>query len=1037
MNYVFFYQLFPSMSPPLRDTARHPHKGVTACDISRYEYKGKHFFSSPYGEFITFAYTKKKVKVMVKQRMRVGVLWLILSVGLLGCTGKTYHYEEVKGDPLKARIYTLDNGLKIYTTVNKETPRIQTYIAVRVGGKNDPAETTGLAHYFEHLMFKGTKQFGTQNYEQEKPLLDAIEDLFETYRLTIDSNQRKSIYHSIDSLSFEASKIAIPNEYDKLMSAIGADGTNAYTGFDMTVYTEDIPSNQVENWARIQADRFENNVIRGFHTELETVYEEKNMSLTRDSRKVYEGMLSVLFPDHPYGTQTVLGTQEHLKNPSIKNIKKYHDLWYVPNNMAICLSGDFDPDEVVALIDKYFGHLVPNSELPPFPVVNDNPLTGVQEKEVMGLEAENVTIGWRMPGANSKESDLLAIVSEILSNGQAGLVDVNLLQEQKVLSAYAGNSSMSDYSMFLAGGRPKAGQTLEQVRDFLLGEIDKLRRGEFDDDLLEAIVNNYKLYLMQQLENNASRADMFVSSFINRTEWKDEVESIDRLGKISKADVTEFASKYLGENYAVVYKRQGKDPHEKKMDKPAITPIQTNRDTASTFLREIQLAAAAVPPVEPVFIDFDTEITKLQTTHANIPVLYKQNTTNQVFSLTFLFDMGSEHDKVIGTAFQYMKYLGTSTRSLKDLNAAFYKLACHFDVSCNTDRTYVTLSGLAEKMPQALALLEELMADAQSDGEKYANLAGDILKRRADAKLNQSANFSALLQYAIWGPKSSFTHILSAEELRRMDPAGLAGRIHAMNTFEHTILYYGPDTPDSLLAVLSQYHTTPATLLPVPTDSPFRHEQTTKNKVLLAQYDAKQIYFAAISNRGETYDPAIQPTIDLYNEYFSGNMNAIVFQEMREARGLAYSASAFLMAPSRLKHPYIYRAFIATQNDKMADAITAFNTIINEMPQSPAAFSLAREALIARLRTDRIIKDDVLWAYLRAKDLGRSTDARKDLYEAAQTLTLDDIIAFQKQWIKGRNYTYCILGDAHDLDLNALTSYGTLTKLTQEELFGY
>jgi predicted Zn-dependent peptidase len=966
--------------------------------------------------------------------MGVRVLCLAFLIGVVGCTER---YEEIKGDPLKARIYTLDNGLKIYTTVNKETPRIQTCIAVRVGGKNDPAETTGLAHYFEHLMFKGTGQFGTQNYEQEQPLLDAIEDLFETYRLTTDPDRRTAIYHTIDSLSFEASKIAIPNEYDKLMSAIGADGTNAYTGFDMTVYIEDIPSNQVENWARIQADRFENNVIRGFHTELETVYEEKNMSLTRDSRKVYEGMLSVLFPDHPYGTQTVLGTQEHLKNPSITNIKKYHDIWYVPNNMAICLSGDFDPDEVVALIDKYFGHLKPNPALPAPPAVNENPLAGVQEKEVMGLEAENVTIGWRMPGANSKENDLLAIVSEILSNGQAGLLDVNLLQEQKVLSAYAGNYSMSDYSMFLASGRPKAGQTLDQVRDLLLNEIDKLRRGEFQDALLEAIINNYKLYLMQQLENNDSRADLFVSSFINRTEWKDEVESIDRLSKISKADVTGFVSKYFGENYAVVYKRQGKDPNEKKMDKPAITPIHTNRDTASAFLREIQLAAAAVPPVEPVFIDFDTEITRLQATHAHIPVLYKQNTTNQVFSLTFLFNKGSDHDKAIGTAFQYMKYLGTSTRSLKDINEAFYRLACRFDVSFNTDRTYVTLSGLAEKMPQALALLEELIADVQPDVEKYANLADDILKRRADAKLNQAANFNALLQYAMWGPKSPFTHILSTHELLRMDPSELTGRIHAMNTFEHTILYYGPDTPDTLLAILDQYHTTPQTLLPVPAASPFHHERTTTNKILLAQYDAKQIYFAAVSNQGETYDPVVQPAIDLYNEYFSGNMNAIVFQEMREARGLAYSASAYLITPNRLEHPYIYRSFIATQNDKMADAIAAFNTIINDMPESPAAFTLAREALIARLRTDRIIKDEVIWAYLRAKDIGRSTDARKALYEAAQTLTLDDIVAFQKQWIKGRNYTYCILGDTHDLDLNALVPYGTLSKLTQEEIFGY
>ena len=236
----------------------------------------------------------------------------VVVAAMLTAACSKYKYETVQGDPLKTRIYTLPNGLKVYMSVNPETPRIQTYIAVKVGGKNDPAETTGLAHYFEHLMFKGTEQFGTSDYAAEKPLLDQIEALFETYRKTTDEAERAAIYRRIDSVSYEASKIAIPNEYDKLMSTIGANGTNAYTSQDMTVYVEDIPSNQVDNWARIQADRFRNPIIRGFHTELETVYEEKNMSLTRDSRKVWEALDAALFPHHPYGTQTVLGTQEQI-----------------------------------------------------------------------------------------------------------------------------------------------------------------------------------------------------------------------------------------------------------------------------------------------------------------------------------------------------------------------------------------------------------------------------------------------------------------------------------------------------------------------------------------------------------------------------------------------------------------------------------------------------------------------------------------------------------------------------------------------------
>lgn len=961
---------------------------------------------------------------------------LTLILGLVtACTEtSSYKYESVPNDPLNARIYTLDNGLKVYMTVNKETPRIQTLTAVRVGGKNDPAETTGLAHYFEHLMFKGTKQFGTQNYEQEKPLLDEIERLFEVYRKTTDETQRKAIYKQIDSVSYEASKLAIPNEYDKLMSAIGATGTNAYTGYDMTVYMDDIPSNQVDNWAKIQADRFENNVIRGFHTELETVYEEKNMSLTSDARKVYEGMLAALFPDHPYGTQTVLGTQEHLKNPSIVNIKQYHDTWYVPNNMAVCLSGDFDPEEMIKTIDKYFGHMQPNNNLPKMDLSHDSPIKSPVVKEIFGLDAENVTLGWRVPGYHSDEQDLVDLAGMIVYNGKSGLMDIDLNQQQKVLSSYRGTYGMADHSAFVMSGRPKQGQSLDEVKDLLMAEIVKLKNGEFDEALLEASINNFKLRRMHRMDENYGRADMFVMAFINDLPWTKEVNTFERMAKITKQDVVDFANKYFGDNYALVYKREGKDPNEQKIEKPEITPIFTNRDTASAFLKEIQMAE--VKPIEPVFIDFNKDMSKTQT-KSGIPILYKKNTKNDIFSLMYVFDMGNNHDKAMGTAFQYMKYLGTSTKSLQQINEEFYKLACYFDVYPGSERTYVSLEGLAENMPQAMELFEELMSDAQVNREAYANLAGDILKRREDNKLNQGQNFNMLIQYAIWGPKSPSTNVLSAAEIRSMDPAKLVDIIQGMNNYEHKILYYGPESESALAGIIDQYHKAPEKLTPIPEGYKFKQQETTENNVLLAQYDAKQIYFSALSNRGETFDPSVQPYLNMYNEYFGGSMNSIVFQEMREARGLAYSAAAFMITPSKKEHPYIYRSFIATQNDKMIDAMEAFDDIINNMPESPTAFTLAKEGLITRMRSERTTKSDVLWAYLAAQDLGLETDGRKELFEKAQTMTLDDVKAYQTKWVKDRKYTYCVLGDEHDLDLKGLSQYGTIKRLTKEELFGY
>lgn len=959
---------------------------------------------------------------------------LVLSMlVVVACTGK-HSYETVPNDPLKARIYTLDNGMKVYMTVNKETPRIQTYIAVRVGGKNDPAENTGLAHYFEHLMFKGTEAFGTQNYEAEKPLLDAIEAQFETYRQTTDEAQRKAIYAVIDSLSYEASKLSIPNEYDKLMSAIGANGTNAYTGFDMTVYVEDIPSNQIENWAKIQADRFKHNVIRGFHTELETVYEEKNMSLTRDSRKVYETLLSALFPHHPYGQQTVLGTQEHLKNPSITRIKDYYHTWYVPNNMAICLSGDFDPDQMIEVIKANFGDMQANPELPKLPATTEEEITAPVVREVLGLEAENLTIGWRFPGAASKDYETLTILSRILYNGKAGLIDLNLNQQQKVLGASAYANGMSDYSFFIMQARPKGGQTLDEVKDLLLEQIEKLKAGDFDEQMLEATINNFKLMEMRQLEYNSVRADMFVEAFINGIDWKDEVTSLDRMSKITKADIVAFANAHLNNNYAVIYKREGKDPNEKKIDKPAITPIFMNRDTASVFLKEIQ--AATVAPIEPVFLDFEKDLTRFNA-KSNIPVLYKQNEVNDVFQLIYLFDMGNNNEKMLGTAFQYMKYLGTSDMTPEELNSQFYNLACSFNVSPGSERTYVSLSGLNENMPKALELFEKLLADAQVNQEAYTNLANDIIKSRNDAKLNQMQNFSRLVNYALWGSESPATNLIPADELKNLDPAVLIGLINKQNSYEHRILYYGPSNKSELLAVIEKYHNVPEQLLPIPQGKVFTKQLTNEPKVLIAPYDAKQIYMAQVSNKGETFDPAIEPSRSMYNEYFGGGMNSIVFQEMRESRGLAYSAWAGMMAPSYLKYPYEFRTQIATQNDKMMDAIGTFNDIINNMPESESAFKLAKESTVARLRTDRIVKADIIWSYIEAQDLGQSVDSRIKLYNDVQTMQLGDVVSFQKQWIKDRTYTYCILGNEKELDMKSLSNIAPITRLTQTEIFGY
>ena len=958
---------------------------------------------------------------------------MVVALVLLTVSCSPYKYETVKGDPLETKIYTLDNGLKVYMSVNEEAPRIKANIVVKVGGKNDPSETTGLAHYFEHLMFKGTEQFGTSDYAAEKPLLDQIEALFEVYRTTTDETERAALYHKIDSISYLASDYFIPNEYDKLMSFIGSEGTNAFTSTDMTVYVEDIPSNQIENWAKIQADRFSNAVIRGFHTELETVYEEKNMSLTKDFRKALESLDGMLFPDHPYGTQTVLGTQEHLKNPSIINIKNYYKKYYVPNNMAICVSGDFDPDEMVAIIEKYFGGMQPNEDLTDLTLKTEFQLEAPIEKDVYGLDAETIMMGWKYPGAASDDALVAEVAASVLYNGTAGLLDLNINQQQKVLSAYGMSYTRPDASELIIMANPKQGQTLEEVRDIMLEEVARLRNGEFDEELLAGTVNNLRLQQMKALESNASRADMFVNSFINGTEWKDEVKKLDNMSQVTKEDIIEWAEKYLrDDNYAIVYKRQGEDKDVIKVTAPKITPIKSNRDMQSAFLAEI--TGTEVEPIEPVFVDYEKSLSKFNVN--GLDVLYVHNKLNDLVNLSYQFNIGKQNDPALELAVNYLEYLGTPTRSAEEIAEEMYQLACSFYISAGNVFTSIDIEGLSENIPAAMEIVEDLIYNAVPDEEILESLKEDLLKERADAKLSQDMCFSALQQYMFFGPDYTKKTTLTDKQISELTSEDLLSKIRGVMDCAHEVSYYGPASESKVETLLRENHRIAEDLKPLEKVMP-EVIVTHTSEVYLVQYDAKQIYYMQYSNNEEKLDVANDPYISLYNEYFGNGMNCIVFQEMREARALAYSALARLLEPEFQGDSYKYFAFIATQNDKMKTAIQAFDEIINDMPESETAFNIAKEALITTLRTQRITGYHILSSYLNTRELGLTEHRSKKMYEALQNLTLEDVKDTQKKWVEDRTYHYGILGDIKDLDTKYLRTLGPVQTLTLEEIFGY
>ncbi|MCR5180498.1 MAG: insulinase family protein [Bacteroidaceae bacterium] len=945
-------------------------------------------------------------------------------------------YDSVKGDPMQTRIYTLKNGLKVYLSVNRDEPRIQANIAVRTGSRNDPAETTGLAHYLEHLMFKGTKQFGTSDSTAEAPLLDEIEQRFEAYRQLTDPEARRQAYHEIDSVSQLAAQYNIPNEYDKLMALVGSDGTNAFTSFDITCYVENIPSNEVENWARIQADRFQNMVIRGFHTELEAVYEEYNIHLSEDGDKMLNALLYKLFPNHPYGTQTTIGTQEHLKNPSITNIKNYFKNYYCPNNVAICMAGDLDPEKTIAIIEKYFGNWQPNPDCqqPEYPEVAA--LTAPVDTTVVGLEAEMLYMGWQFPGAKDRVSDTLALISEVMSNGRAGLIDLDINQKMTMLGAYAGHEALADYGIFIMGGAPREGQTLEEARELLLAEMNKLQCGDFPEDLLPAIINNMKLREMRSLESNRARTSMFQDAFINGIEWKDAVERIDRIAALTKEDIVGFAQRHFSDNYVTVFKRQGEDPNIKKIDKPEITAIPANRDKMSAFVKEIQ--DTEVEPIQPRFVNFQQDLTLGEWNEHKLPLVYKHNNENGIFYLVFRLPFGTAADKRIDAASDYLDLLGTDSLTAEQIQQKFYGLACSFGIGSGNYQTTITLSGLDENMPEALALLENVLKNVQVDSAAYASYVTNVAKAQQDAKLEQQECFRRLNAYGTYGPRNSQRDILTAALLAQTNPQELVDILHGLTSYEHTVLYYGPRSIEDLQELLTAEHQLPEQLKAPLAFEEYQEQSTPETEILLAPYDAKNIYMVAFNNDETPWNPDTMPTAALFNEYFGAGMNGIVFQELRESRGLAYSASAYYdQAPDRKGHPETSFTYIVSQNDKMMDCIHTFNQILDSIPQSQSAFEIAKQSLTKQLAAQRTTRFGVLNAWMAAQERGVDYDINEKIYNELPNLTLDDIVRFANERMAQKPRRYMILGNEKELDLPALLQVGPIKHVSIEEIFGY
>ena len=612
-------------------------------------------------------------------------------------------------------------------------------------------------------------------------------------------------------------------------------------------------------------------------------------------------------------------------------------------------------------------------------------------------------------------------------------MDIN--DPMKAQGVMAGLEDMHDYTTFIVMGTPKEGQSLREVRQLVLDELAKLRRGDFDESLLKAIAANNKLSFYRSLDKNDRRAQMMGDAFVIDTPWETVVGRLDREAKITKAEVVAFANKYLrDDNFACVYKEVGEDTTIKKIEKPQITPIPANREYQSQFVKEI--VNSHVDPIQPKFVDFKKDLT-VGTTKAGLPLLYKQNTQDGLFNLVFRYKLGDQDDVRYSYAANYLDYIGTQKKSVSQIKKDFYDIACNYGISQNERSLQISLSGLNENLPQALALLNDYLQNAKADPESWQSFVALVRKTRADNKTNQKACFQALFDYGVYGSYNPTRKLMSDDELQKQDPQQLINLLRGLQGMKHEVLYYGPSNEAELNKLLKKLHKTPKHLADCPRGNEYMEQQTPQNEIILAPYEAKNIYMRMIHNEGRAFNVNELGKEELFNEYFGGGMNTIVFQELRETRGLAYNAWATYRTLPYRGHSEWFMTHIISQNDKMMDCIRTFHDILDNMPQNDKAFDLAKQSLMKNYQAQRVTKFNVLNQYIVARERGLDKSASEIIYNQLPSLTLQDIVNFQKQNIAKKAYRYIILGDEKELDMKALEKIAPVKRVSLKDIFGY
>lgn len=928
-------------------------------------------------------------------------------------------------DPLGVTIHRLSSGVTVYISTDRQQPRFTAWIAVRTGSRNDPATSTGLAHYLEHMLFKGTRRLGTADFAREKPHLDRIAGLYDQLRGAATAEQRAALFHEIDAETQKSAAYAIPNEMDQLDAALGIGGVNAFTDAEETVYVSNVPANKLEQWAAIEGDRFQNAQFRLFLPELESVYEEKNTTLDSPSDRVYEALQAELFPQHPYGTQTTIGTIEHLKTPAYRDMEAYYRRWYVPNNIAVVLAGDIDAARALPVLERAFGGMKPARLEPPAPGALP-PLHGRKQVVIEAEGEQAVVLGWQTVGVSHPDRAALEVMDLLVDNSVSGLLNLELVLTQKLPRASSFGRNLIEAGFWAMTATARDGQSLDEVEKLLLGVVRKLSAGEFRQEDLDAIVLDTEIDDKEALESNETRVARMADAYIERVPWPVAAGHIEELRRVTRADVMRVARKYLGPAYVVVRRVRG-EFHPPRIQKPAITPVAIDTRRESELSRAIQ--AMPVAPLEPEWLVEGVGFERVALPAG--PMIASRNRRHDLFTVTYRFDLGSRRQRLLCHALEVLDRSGAERMSAADLKRRLFAMGTSIGTDCSADETVLTVSGIDRNLEESVRMLDRWLRTAQLDDATVAALVANRISQRKDEMQEPQAIGQALGEYITRGADSRYLTVPSSRELERARPAALRALLAALPDYQHRTTYFGPRTgAEAARAVaLGAHHRRVRPRDPIR----YRRGKGTQIFLISRRVAQSQVRVAAPRPPLERDDRAMAR---LYSEYVGGNMGALVFQEIRESRGLAYSAWAGYSTGLFPRDESALLAVLATQSDKTLDALGTLLGLLRRMPLQPSRFAVARRSLDAEYRASRVDPRSAPAWVQSWDDRGEATDPRPREWARLLAIEPAELAAFAARAAAGATLI-SIMGNSERFDGAALARVGKVEVVPLARLFGY